>query len=729
MARVTRQATRNTLKPKKPGKRQSRRKPIPKVAVQEETAGESETEESHEESDARVPEKKDHLKKYKERIQPDPKQRRFETPMLHFNPDTQVFKKREETATENMAAVDARDVTSGHRDQDDWSLENLPDILYVLRPKPENAKSRRKVHMTDHMIFEKKVKNFYTLPPRISSQVEGFRLEAWFRLDRRIKPEDILDRVNPMFRHLISEEIIEGRRESFRLAYNVADWTSQRSINAVTRQVKREGFDVEQNTTRGVTPGLIDPAKGEAGGRVVFDPAAYQHQPSAMDQEPQIPEAWFKMYRFHTSSPHTREGAADPHQTSIPQQHGVKRDMETVDAQLMRLAHSHMAAPVPNQDNRVNQLNQINYFAAPGSAVPVMGGSYVASGQQKYYPQVAHANNPMMANNPMLANNPIQANYPMQTNNPVQVSHTMQSSQPMQVAPAQGNPTQAPKMAGQAPAPKSAIPAANAKKRRTRVKPNGSPFLSTAALPAPAHIGPASACMARSGTPYQAHVAQVNQYPAPAPMNGYQQGMFSAHTTHAANSAATTRAETASRNVRAPQFSSELYPFFEILNGIGVSDQGDAFGGANAHSNAHTGHKRTWETGNNGVPVLMDKKRRSDPFGMRYPTEVTELAEHSGPMPEEFTQTGDEDLSQEVNFDEWLVESAMSADGHIEWRSGIWPGIGVDPDKTEEEKEKEKKEKKEKEDREKEEKEKKEMEKGEGNKMEGDKEEEEKQDN
>lgn len=64
MARVTRKSTRNTLKPKKPSKRQSRRKPLPKVAVHEETVGESETEESHEESNARVPKKEDHLEQH-----------------------------------------------------------------------------------------------------------------------------------------------------------------------------------------------------------------------------------------------------------------------------------------------------------------------------------------------------------------------------------------------------------------------------------------------------------------------------------------------------------------------------------------------------------------------------------------------------------------------------------------------------------------------------------------
>lgn len=625
--------------------------------------------------------------------------------MLHFNPDTQAFKKREEPATESMAAIDDRDFTSSHGDQDNWSLENLPDILYVLRPKTENAKSRRVVHMTDHMIFGKKVRNFYTLPPRISSEVEGFRLEAWFRLDRRIKAEDILDRVNPMFRQFISEEIIQERRESFQLAYNVADWSSQRSINAVTRQVKRGGFDVEQNTTRGVTPGLIDPAQGEAGGRVVFNPAVCQQQQSpAMNPLIEGSAAWVLLQRYLILNHPNRASLAKHHQTSMQQQqHGVEQGMETANAQMMHLAHSHMAAPISNQDNRVNQLNQINYFAAPGSAAPALGCSYVAPGQQHYYPQVAQTSQPMQMDQPMQMNNPMMANQPMQANHPTQM------------VPAQSGATMNTRMAGQVPAPRAAAPVVNRRVKRTRVKPNGSPFISTETLPASAHTSPASARMARSGILNAVYSAQKNQ--SSKHMNDYQQGMTSVKTAHTANHASTVRPETASNNSRVPQFSSELYPFYDLLDDFDVDGQGDAFGGVNTNSNAHCGQKRTREADNDGlvasfvtalgcstvlhcgllreltvdrVPTLTEDEKMTDYFDILYPSVIPELAEHSGPMQEEFTQTGDEDLSQEVNFDDWLVESAMSADGHIEWRSGIWPGVGVDPEKTEEKTEEEK---------------------------------------
>ena len=636
--------------------------------------------------------------------------------MLHFNPDTQAFKKREEPATESMAAIDDRDFTSSHGDQDNWSLENLPDILYILRPKTENAKSRRVVHMTDHMIFGKKVRNFYTLPPRISSEVEGFRLEAWFRLDRRIKAEDILDRVNPMFRQFISEEIIQERRESFQLAYNVADWSSQRSINAVTRQVKRGGFDVEQNTTRGVTPGLIDPTQGEAGGRVVFNPAVcQQQQPPAINPLIEGSAAWVLLQRYLILNHPNRASLAKHHQTSMQQQqqHGVEQGMEPANAQMMHLAHSHMAAPISNQDNRVNQLNQINYFAAPGSAAPAMGGSYVAPGQQHYYPQIAQTSQPTQMDQPMQMNNSMMA---MQTNNSMQADQPMQANHPTQMVPAQSGATMNTGMAGQVPAPRAAAPVVNPRVKRTRVKPNGSPFFSTEILPASAHISPASARIARSGIPNAVYFAQKNKLSNH--MNEYQQGMTSVQTAHTANHASTARPETASNNDRVPQFSSELYPFYNFLDNFDVDRQGDAFGGANTNSNAHCGQKRTLEADDNGlvasfvtalgcptvlhcgllreltvdrVPTLTEDERMTDYFDILYPSVIPELAEHSGPNPEEFTQTGDEDLSQEVNFDDWLVESAMSADGHIEWRSGIWPGIGVDPEKTEEEKTKEKK--------------------------------------
>lgn len=59
------------------------------------------------------------------------------------------------------------------------------------------------------------------------------------------------------------------RREHFRREFYVADWRSQVSMNDLARTMRREGFDpVVTNSTRGITPGLINPEEGESAGRI-----------------------------------------------------------------------------------------------------------------------------------------------------------------------------------------------------------------------------------------------------------------------------------------------------------------------------------------------------------------------------------------------------------------------------------------------------------------------------
>lgn len=115
-------------------------------------------------------------------------------------------------------------------------------------------------------MFGKHIRDFQVLPRQISSKVEGWRLEAWWRLDRRIEAQDILDRINPKYG--VSMLDLEMRREQFRRSFRVADWRSQSSVNEITRLVKMAGIDPHLNTTRGLTPGLVDPSRGEAGGRI-----------------------------------------------------------------------------------------------------------------------------------------------------------------------------------------------------------------------------------------------------------------------------------------------------------------------------------------------------------------------------------------------------------------------------------------------------------------------------
>ncbi|GFG12022.1 hypothetical protein CNMCM6936_002253 [Aspergillus lentulus] len=160
----------------------------------------------------------------------------------------------------------ADDQTTPHGDQTYWSLENLPEVLYVLRPKTDYRKSRHRVYKTTSAITGKQINDFAVLPSQISSNVEGWRLEAWMRLDRRITQQDIIDRVNPKYK--LTAEEIESRREDFRSAFHVANWNVQKSVWDIDRMLKAIGVDTQKNSTRGLTPGLIDPSKGEAGGRI-----------------------------------------------------------------------------------------------------------------------------------------------------------------------------------------------------------------------------------------------------------------------------------------------------------------------------------------------------------------------------------------------------------------------------------------------------------------------------
>jgi hypothetical protein len=156
------------------------------------------------------------------------------------------------------------DLTDSHPGQENWSINDLPDILYQLRTN--TLKSRGQPMLTKDPIFGKLVRDFPMLPRKISARVEGWRMEAWFRIDRRLTNDDVLDRIDPRWRP--TEEELERRRADFRTTFHVAGWSSGSSVAAVMREARRHGIDLDHNTTRGITPGLRDPEQGELGGRV-----------------------------------------------------------------------------------------------------------------------------------------------------------------------------------------------------------------------------------------------------------------------------------------------------------------------------------------------------------------------------------------------------------------------------------------------------------------------------
>jgi hypothetical protein len=110
-----------------------------------------------------------------------------------------------------------------HVHQASWSERNLPDILNGPN-RTANTQTEGPVMQTLAKIFGKRINHFPELPWHISSKVEGWRLEAWFRTDNRITASDIMDRIHPEYRQEISPAIIDQRRESFLREFDSLFW-------------------------------------------------------------------------------------------------------------------------------------------------------------------------------------------------------------------------------------------------------------------------------------------------------------------------------------------------------------------------------------------------------------------------------------------------------------------------------------------------------------------------
>ncbi|OOF92178.1 hypothetical protein ASPCADRAFT_55831, partial [Aspergillus carbonarius ITEM 5010] len=172
-------------------------------------------------------------------------------------------------------SAELRDHTSFHPDQQDWSWDNLPDILYQL--KPIGPKSKIEPPTMSYPINGKYLREIPVLPNHIASDVEEFRVEAWMRLDRRIRLSDIIDRMGVEFR--IAPNALQQRGGRFRQAFRMLAWDSgnklSRDLEAeLLKALTQHGIDPSLNTTRGLSPGLINPALGEAGGRIAL-PSTY----------------------------------------------------------------------------------------------------------------------------------------------------------------------------------------------------------------------------------------------------------------------------------------------------------------------------------------------------------------------------------------------------------------------------------------------------------------------
>ncbi|KAL8644729.1 MAG: hypothetical protein Q9210_007107 [Variospora velana] len=195
------------------------------------------------------------------------------------------------------------DVTSFHPGQATWSPTNLPDvsatlvnigdrvdhsqILYVLKPPPVWNRYRSaqlpgpKIDQHGRVIYEKWPKDpkkpeplldFPHLPDQIGSQEWWFIFEAWRRFEPRARWKDFTMRIHGPSRpssHNIIQMHISRNRPKWGLLCWFAIALHDEKNGARDEALKMLSDEqINNNTTRGTTPGLIDPSLGEAGGRV-----------------------------------------------------------------------------------------------------------------------------------------------------------------------------------------------------------------------------------------------------------------------------------------------------------------------------------------------------------------------------------------------------------------------------------------------------------------------------
>ena len=87
--------------------------------------------------------------------------------------------------------------TSWRADQALWSEQNLLEILYSFdRPELWLApKDLREPPLKIYQVNGSQLRDIPILPDHVSSDLEGWRLVAWTRMDPRISSKDIIDRI------------------------------------------------------------------------------------------------------------------------------------------------------------------------------------------------------------------------------------------------------------------------------------------------------------------------------------------------------------------------------------------------------------------------------------------------------------------------------------------------------------------------------------------------------
>ncbi|CAF9921038.1 MAG: hypothetical protein HETSPECPRED_004414 [Heterodermia speciosa] len=175
-----------------------------------------------------------------------------------------------------------QDVTSFVVGQSTWSLHNLPEVLYRIAPPStrlafsKTPKPHQKRDAQGNPVFEswpsdpansRPLLDYAVLSDQIASGVEWWRMTAWRRLEPRMSWADIIMRIRPANGSRTRDVQVDTRALNARIfnkrkEFGILSWDNSRGgkdEDSIAERLSAYPGAIERNSSRGVTPGLIDP--------------------------------------------------------------------------------------------------------------------------------------------------------------------------------------------------------------------------------------------------------------------------------------------------------------------------------------------------------------------------------------------------------------------------------------------------------------------------------------
>lgn len=159
---------------------------------------------------------------------------------------------------------DPNDTTSFLAAQADWSADNLPDILFEWRrgdrQNPAYEPEVRRDPTTGEPVVDsstgRPLRIFRNVPEFLSTQVEGWLLEAIMREDSRITLKDLHAHMRDLAERPRSVNALQMRTKRFRERHRIASWNRNDISSSWNQEIARQltAEQKEANTTRGLGP-------------------------------------------------------------------------------------------------------------------------------------------------------------------------------------------------------------------------------------------------------------------------------------------------------------------------------------------------------------------------------------------------------------------------------------------------------------------------------------------